>query len=207
VSPLEFVSPSATTDAAIARSPMEGRAKSAGAQFEVRDGWNVATTYGPQEQRALEHVAWADVSHLRKWELDGVGEFGTATRDGDAWLCRLTASRALQIGGSAPDNGLDVTCSYAALTILGPQARETIARFCALDLRPQSAPPHSFRPGSIGRQPGMIVVEGPDRFLLLFGWATGEYMWTVVEDAARHLGGGPIGLQTLVPTGEVPARA
>ena len=90
---------------------------------------------------------------------------------------------------------LDVTCNYAALTILGPQAREMIARFCALDLRPHVAPPHSFRPGSIARQPGMIVVEDADRFLLLFGWAIGEYMWTVVDDAARSLGGAPIGLE------------
>jgi glycine cleavage system aminomethyltransferase T len=211
VSALDFLSPSAAADGAIGRSPMERLAKSAGAQFEVRDGWSVATTYGPDEKRALEHVAWADVSHLRKWELGGPGidgEFGTADREGDGWLCRLTASRALQIGGSAPPEGaLDVTCSYAALTILGPQARETIARFSALDLRPHVAPPHSFRPGSIGRQPGMIIVEGPDRFMLLFGWATGEYMWTVVEDAARHLGGGPVGMETLAPPREVTARA
>lgn len=209
MSALAFLSPAAAHDAAIARSPMERLAKSAGAQFEVRDGWNVATTYGADEKRALERVAWADVSHLGKWELPGAdGEFGTADRDGDAWLCRLTASRALQIGGTAPpEGGLDVTCTYAALTILGPLARETIARFCALDLRPDKAPPHSFRPGSIGRQPGMILVEGPDRFLLLFGWATGEYMWTVVEDAARHLGGGPVGMETLAPTREVTARA
>ena len=208
MSALDFLNPAAQ-NGAIARSPMEGRAKAAGAQFEVRDGWNVAVSYSADEKRALESVAWADVSHLRKWEVPGLdGELGVARRDGDAWWCGVTGERALVLGASeAPANGLDVTCSYAALTILGPLARETIARFCALDLRPDKAPPHSFRPGSIGRQPGMTLVEGPDRFLLLFGWATAEYMWTVVEDAARHLGGGPIGLQTLVPTAEVPARA
>ncbi len=208
MSALDFLSPASPGSGAIARSPMEGLAKEAGAQFEVRDGWNVAVNYGADEKRALEHVAWADVSHLPKWEVEGAGEFGTAGREGDAWVCRLTANRALQIGGSTPPvNALDVTCSYAALTILGPLARETIARFCALDLRPDKAPSQSFRPGSIGRQPGMIVVEGPDRFLLLFGWATGEYMWTVVEDAARHLGGGPVGTETLAPATGVPAHA
>ena len=90
-----------------------------------------------------------------------------------------------------------MTCNYAALTIVGPNARETIARFCALDLRPHVAPPHSFRPGSIARQPGMILVEATDRFLLLFGWAVAEYMWTVVADAARPLGGTPIELDAL----------
>ena len=27
-------------------------------------------------------------------------------------------------------------------------------------------------------------MQDTDRFLLLFGWAVGEYMWTVVDDAA-----------------------
>jgi glycine cleavage system aminomethyltransferase T len=144
-------------------------------------------------------VGWADVSHLRKWEVPGVaGEFGVARREGDAWVCPLTPTRALVLGGSEPPDGaLDVTCNYAALTILGPQARETIARFCALDLRPDKAPPHSFRPGSIARQPGMVVVQAPHRFLLLFGWAVAEYVWTVVEDAARSLGGAPVGAEAL----------
>jgi glycine cleavage system aminomethyltransferase T len=193
---LAFLSPTATSGA-IARSPMERLAQQAGARFEVRDGWNVAVNFAAEDTDGP--VAWADVSHLRKWEVDGSGgEFGVATRDGEAWACPLTRSRALVIGGSQPPPGsLDVTCNYAALTILGPNARETIARFCALDLRPDKAPPHSFRPGSIARQPGMVLVEAPDRFLLLFGWATGEYMWTVVADAARPLGGAPIGVDAL----------
>ena len=102
------------------------------------------------------------------------------------------SSQALGADGAAPD-AIDVTTCFAALTIFGPQAREVIARFCALDLRPQVAPPGSFRPGSIARQPGMILVQDTDRFLLLFGWAVGEYVWTVVDDAARSLDGGPVG--------------
>ena len=191
---LAFLSPVAAYDA-VARSPMERLAKKAGARFEVRDGWNVAVAYGEAERA----VAWVDVSHLRKWEVVGRGgDFGTARREGDAWVCPLTGTRALVIGGSeAPQDAIDVTCNYAALTILGRNARETIARFCALDLRLQHAPPGSFRPGSIARQPGMILCEAEDRFLLLFGWATAEYMWTVVEDAARPLGGSPAGIEDI----------
>jgi hypothetical protein len=36
---------------------------------------------------------------------------------------------------------------------------------------------------------------------MLFGWALGEYMWTVVADAAGSLGGAP------APVQEVAARA
>ena len=191
------MSPEAAEDTAVARSPMERKAKAAGARFEVRDGWNVAVEY-PGEDRVRETVAWTDVSHLRKLELqsdDVPGELGEAKREGDAWICQLTGTRALLLGGdhAAPADAVDVTTCFAALTIFGPQAREVIARFCALDLRPHVAPPGSFRPGSIARQPGMIVVEHTDRFLLLFGWAIGEYVWTVVEDAARSLDGGPVG--------------
>ena len=191
---LAFLSP---VGDAVARSPMERMAKATGARFEVRDGWNVAPTY--EREPAGAPVAWADVSHLGKWEgQDRGGEFGTARREGDAWVCPLTRTRALIIGGSeAPADAIDVTCNYAALTILGPQARETIARFCALDLRPGKAPPGAFRPGSIARQPGMILCEAENRYLLLFGWATAEYMWMVVEDAAKPFGGAPIGLEAL----------
>jgi len=201
---LTFLSPAAADASAVARSPMERRARAAGARFEARDGWNVAVEY-PGEDRVRETVAWADVSHLRKLERRGEGvggELGTARREGETWVCPLTPTRALVIGGEgarvargdgAPADAIDVTTCFAALTIFGPQAREVIARFCALDLRPQVAPPGSFRPGSIARQPGMILVQDTDRFLLLFGWAVGEYVWTVVDDAARSLDGGPVG--------------
>ena len=201
---LTFLSPAAADASAVARSPMERKARAAGARFEARDGWNVAVEY-PGEDRVRETVAWADVSHLRKLERRGEGvggELGSARREGEAWVCPLTPTRALVIGGEGarvargdgpPTDAIDVTTCFAALTIFGPQAREVIARFCALDLRPQVAPPGSFRPGSIARQPGMILVQDTDRFLLLFGWAVGEYVWTVVDDAARSLDGGPVG--------------
>jgi glycine cleavage system aminomethyltransferase T len=200
VSALDFLTPVATDDSAVARSPMERKAQAAGARFEVRNGWNVAVDYGTGSAGAP--VAWADISHLRKLELQGddvPGELGEAKREGDAWICQLTPTRALLLGGDhpGPPDAVDVTTCFAALTIFGPQAREVIARFCALDLRPQVAPPGSFRPGSIARQPGMLLVEHTDRFLLLFGWAVGEYVWTVVEDAARSLGGAPVGVEAL----------
>ena len=71
------------------------------------------------------------------------------------------------------------------------------ARFCALDLRPSQTPLHALRPGSIARQPGILIREDQDRFLFLFGWGVGEYMWTVVADAAEHLGGRPVGVDAL----------
>jgi glycine cleavage system aminomethyltransferase T len=213
---LEFLRVGETNSAeAVARSPMERLARQAGARFEVRDGFNVAVEFpGAGGAGSTDTVSWADVSHLGKLELQGSSEaidaaagtelpFGTAVRLDDAWWCRLTQTRALVIGKRPRLNGadgldvLDVTCNFAALTLLGPLARETFARFCALDLRPQATPVSALRPGSIGRQPGLVIREAEERYLFLFGWATGEYMWSVVADAGGHLGGAPVGVDAL----------
>jgi glycine cleavage system aminomethyltransferase T len=199
---LEFLTPEAA-EGIVARSPMEGMARAAAARFEVRDGWNVAVDY---PGAASDAVSWADVSHLPKLELQGVSEtitalpFGTAVRRDGAWWCRLTEARALVIGARPAVQGVDavdVTSNFAGLTLTGPLARETFARFCALDLRPHVTPVGALRPGSIGRQPGILIREADDRYLFLFGWATGEYMWSVVADAGEHLGGRPMGFDAL----------
>jgi glycine cleavage system aminomethyltransferase T len=208
---LDFLSPAGAPAGVLARSPIEGMTKAAGARYEARDGWNVAVEYagGRGGAAAASAVAWADVSHLRKLELQAPAEtldqtgrlaLGEAVRSDGAWWCRLTATRALIVGGSEPVPGaLDVSCNFGALTVLGPLARETFARFCALDLRPERTPVRALRPGSIGRQPGILIREDEHRYLFLFGSATGEYMWSTVADAGGHLGGAPVGVDQLPP--------
>ena len=201
----------------VARSPMEREARAAGARFEVRDGWNVATGYGA----APGPVGWADVSHLGKLEvqgdrddlarqMDGRLELGRAVRADGAWWCPVWPEKLLVLG-AAPTlrrrlegtaSVVDVTCAHGALVVVGPHARETLARFCALDLRSSSTPVGGFRPGSVARTPGCVLREADDRFLVLFGAALGHYVWTQVADAASHLGGAPLGvddLQELAP--------
>ena len=186
---LDFLTPAPQ---AIARSPMERLALAAGARLELRDGWNVAVAFEGEEDRP---VGFADLSHLTKLEVGGRFEPGRATRAGGAWCCPYTAERALMIGEPADrSDAMDVTCTYAALAIVGPLARELFARFTALDLRPHVTPIGAFRPGSVARTPGAVLREAEDRYLMLFGAALGEYMWTVVADAAARLGGGPVGV-------------
>jgi heterotetrameric sarcosine oxidase gamma subunit len=207
VSALDFLTP--VSDLALARTPMERLAQAAGARFEERDGWNVAVSYG---ENGVGEVGFADCSQMVKLELHGEREpltrlagteleLGLAVRSGDAWWCPVTPSRVLVLGERVVSGDgvtvVDVTCGLAAMALIGPGARELLARFCAVDVRPAVAPVGAFRPGSVARTPGYVLVEGEQRLLVMVGWALGEYLYEVVADAAAHLGGGPVGADAL----------
>jgi len=187
-------------------------------------GWADVSHLGKLE---LHATSPDDLAAIVASAADGATlELSTATRAADAWWLPLTAGRALVVcapatlpglrerledaasGASATVSVVDATCKYAAATLVGPLAREVFARFSAIDLRPQVTPVLGFRPGSVARTPGMVVREGEDRFLLLFGWALGAYVWETVADAGAHLGGSPVGLDALdeVAIGIAPVR-
>jgi len=218
---LEFLSPDRTAARGpAARSPLEHRAQKAGARIVERAGWRVPADYGDpaaEAERLRTSVGYADRSALGKLELQAEpGDLarlagaelrpGWTTRMDDGWWCPLTNRRALRLTKPAATRAererleaagasvVDLTAGFAALLIAGPLARETFARLSALDLRPDATPPGAFRPGSVARIPAMVVCEDTDRFLLLFGSAHADYLWTAVADAAEHLGGGPVGV-------------
>ena len=136
----------------------------------------------------------------RRYDSDSDGHLGAV------WWCPLTPERTLALAEpseaarlrAAVDTvpgveSVEVTTGLAALTLCGPRAAELLARFCALDVRPGVTEPAAFRPGSVARTPGYLLREREDELLIMVGWALGEYLWTVVADAAAQLGGGPVG--------------
>jgi glycine cleavage system aminomethyltransferase T len=217
VSALAFLTPDAAPGTTVARTPMERPARAAGARFEVRDGWNVATGFASDEverARVTEAVGFADRSAMRKLELHGEALSSLALKPAiaepraGAWWCPVTPSRVLVLGGAEvpelPDgvSVVDVTSGLCAMALVGPGCRELLARFCAIDVRPSVAPVTAFRPGSVARTPGYVLVEAEQRLLIAVGWALGQYIWEVVADAAEHLGGGPIGADVLAEAGD-----
>jgi heterotetrameric sarcosine oxidase gamma subunit len=169
---------------------------------------------------ALEAIAGVDLELGSATRAHAAAGSPGAASESPEWWCPYTRYRALAIcqpavlpdlrgrlrEAAAEHGGLtsvvDVTTAFAALAIEGPQAREVFARFTAIDLRDQSTPIHGFRPGSVARTPGAILRQSEQRWLMLFGAALGQYMWTVVADAAKSLGGGPVAADALTPVGE-----
>jgi heterotetrameric sarcosine oxidase gamma subunit len=124
MSALAFLTPDAASGTVLARSPMEGRARAAGASIEPRAGWNVAASYAVGAQRERERltqtVAFADRSDLIKLEVQAepealaavihaatggavVLEPRLAVRGVGAWWCPVTPSRALVLADAGAD--------------------------------------------------------------------------------------------------------
>jgi glycine cleavage system aminomethyltransferase T len=223
MSTLAFLTPDVRSADVLARSPMEHLARQAGGRFEPRDGWNVAAGFDSAEaeaERVTKTVGFTDRSELAKFELCGLAEtiaslrltLGTAEQRDGAWWCPITPERVLVFGEPGAAAGIraavdavggrvvDLTTGLCAMTLVGPGCRELLARFCAIDVRPKVAPARSFRPGSVARTPGYLLVEDEQRLLIMVGWALGQYLWEIVADAAEHLGGGPVGADAPVPT-------
>ena len=151
-----------------------------------------ASVRSPVDRRAASGGV-VDRSLLRKLEVHRPigGPLGAATlADDGGWWCPITPSRGLLLGGEAPppEGSIDLTCAYAALELVGPDSIDLLARFCALDVRPQAMGVGAFRPGSVARTPGYVLRTGPESLLLLVGWALGEYLYDVITEARVSLG-------------------
>ena len=169
------------------RSPMHRRLAEAGAGFEERDGWLVATQVPGQERH---RIAIRDVTaSYRVEEGDGSvniefgdGEHGVRPPTGEGQT--LVATYRAGAGGTR-EGFLDTSAAWGALEIDGPGASTVMRRLTELDLDELPLV------GALAHVRALVARPGDERYLIVFPQEYGHYLWEVAVDAAQPLGGGP----------------
>jgi glycine cleavage system aminomethyltransferase T len=179
------------------RSSMERALREAGAAFEERDGWLVATHVPGQEKRSL---AVRDVTHLHRVRESAEGvliEFSGGEGRAPVVVGRVWGGE----GDRPPEETPDVTAGYAALQIEGPGAATVLRRISEMPLDTLPAA------GAVAHIRAWVIRDGGDSYRLLCAQEYGHYLWEVVVDAAERLGGGPAAcMRGSTPSSTPPTR-
>jgi hypothetical protein len=191
VSALEFISlEHAHTDdrfRPVAKSSMQRQLADAGAEFEERDGRLVATHVpGDADLR----IRVRDVTHLyRVEEADGhvEVEFGDGAHGvrPPTGRGRSVVARYRDGAGALGDDVMDMSAAWVALEIDGAGSERIMRRLTDLDLDDLPVL------GQLAHIRALVAQPAEDRFLIVVPQEYGHYLWEVVVDAARPLGGGP----------------
>lgn len=191
---LDFLSPGLAHDDngfhPVARSSLERLYRAAGATFEKRDRWLVATAV-PGEADRLRHVGIADLSHLGKLDVrpappdvEGTTTYRLSPRR--ALVLFPTEARARVENGLPP--AVDVTAAYAVLGVTGPEARALLGRLTHL---------HDFPCGGEVAHVTAHVLPSGDGYRLVVAQELGLYLAEVALESAEALGGGLVGVDVL----------
>ena len=192
---LEFLSVSAASHGALAKSSLERAQREAGARFEERDGWLVPVAILGEEEH-LRSVGVADLSHLAKFEVRPAGE-PPAGRT--AVHYRISPRRALVLCEPADGSAvraqltgrlvLDVTAALGVIAIVGPEAGTVIRRLTHLHRFPSG--------GEVAHITAHVLNPAADTYWLVFPQEYGHYLWEVAVDRTTPLGGGPVGVDAI----------
>ena len=171
----------------VLKSPMHRRLTEAGAVFEERDGWLVATHVPGQER---QRIAIRDVTASYRVEQGdgsihiefGDGEHGVIppTGQGEA----IVASYRSGVGGGH-EGFLDTSAAWGAIEVEGPGASTVMRRLTELDLDELPLV------GAFAHVRALLARPGDERYLIVVPQEYGHYLWEAVVDAAHPLGGGP----------------
>jgi len=171
----------------VLKSPLHRRLTEAGAEFEERDGWLVATHVPGQDRH---RIAIRDVTASYRVEegdgsLDielGDGEHGVRPPTGEGQT--LVASYRAGAGG-AREGFMDTSAAWGAIEIDGPGATTVMRRLTELDLDELPVV------GALAHVRALVARPGDERYLIVIPQEYGHYLWEAVVDAAHPLGGGP----------------
>lgn len=188
-----------------------------GARWVEEGEWRIPEAFAdPQEEadRVMESAGLRDVSAIGKLDLKG--------REVEQLLAGFAPQDHLSVLRLRPDHILlltspgiqgqvaealsqlsccahltDVTSALSAFALVGPRAREVLARLTSLDLRP-----HAFSNGAcaqVGLAKVHAIIHREDwgqlpAYRLLVGREHGEYAWDAIRTAGESLGLIPFGL-------------
>ncbi len=199
---LDFLSPSLARDEGglhpVARSAAQRVFRAAGATFEERDGWLVATVVpGGADHRArvgiadLSHLGTLDVRPAPATDLEGAGVTTYRLSPRRALVVFPPAARA-HVAGQLGDAGLvtEATAAYTVLALTGPEARALLARLTHLHRFPSG--------GEIAHVTGHVLPAGSG-YRVFVPQELGHYVAEVALDCATALGGGLVGVDALPP--------
>ena len=199
MSALDFLAVSTAADAGgshpVARSSMDRRQREAGATFEERDGWLVATAI-PGETEALATAGVADLSHLTIFEVRPSGP--TVSGEDVIWY-RISDRRSLVLcppshaGSVRADLGdrfvLDLSGALSVIALAGPERYTLLRRLTHLHHLPAS--------GEVHHVTNAHVLEVGEMIWIVFQQEFGHFLWQVAVNRAASLGGGPVGVDAL----------
>ncbi len=91
----------------------------------------------------------------------------------------------------------DLSSALSAFALVGPRAREVLAKLTPLDLRPQAFPDGACAQGGLAKVHFVLLREDWGQlpaYRLLLGREDAEYGWEVIRQAGESLGLVPFGL-------------
>jgi len=123
-------------------------------------------------------------------------EFIFLTAPGDA----ETVTEFLLFPSASCVHTVDISSGLAGAGIIGPQATFLLPMITELDVSSEAFPSLRCVQSRFADVPGLLVrqdaVTGP-AYQLYFAREYGEYIWEVITQAARHIGGGPVGTEAI----------
>jgi glycine cleavage system aminomethyltransferase T len=152
----------------IARGPLVDLHRSVRARMVIANGWEFAAEFdgrAAELARAQMAVGVADLSHLPKPQII-------------PW--------ALESG------------HFAAIELVGPRVEELLRQLTSIDVSARAFTPGHCAQTGVARIPVILIRPASSTFPRIQLWCGreyGQYLWEVLLDRARTLGGGAIGVE------------
>ena len=112
-----------------------------------------------------------------------------------------SAIAALGVGASGCVYAVDVTSGLCGVAIAGPATQALMSRITDVNTSPAALPDLTGVQSRFADVQGLLLrrdVDGIAMYQLYASREFGEYLWEVLVETARYLGGGPVGTQALL---------